>query len=116
MVKCIGQSSIASHIMRTSTPTRVVAAFIRFWNGDEGLVTLEWVGLAVAVILLAVGVISAIQSQANTAASSLGSKVAASTQSSQSDQSDGGHGQCSAPGLAIAASHANDHAALCHGQ
>src|SRR5689334_16519320 len=98
--------------MSTSAPKRIIATFVRFLGDDEGLVTLEWVGLAAAVIMLAFGALSVIQGQANTAASSLGSKVA-SAQSSQDDQSDNGHGQCSAPGLAIAASHANSHASLC---
>jgi Flp pilus assembly pilin Flp len=99
--------------MDASAQTRGIATFIRFWNDDEGLVTLEWIGLAAAVIVLAVGVISVIQSQVNTAAGSVGNKIA-SAQSPQNDQLDNASGQCSAPGLAIAASHANDHASLCH--
>jgi len=98
--------------MDASAPTRGIVTFIRFWNDDEGLVTLEWVGVAVAVIVLAFGVISVIQSQLNTAAGSFGSKVA-SAQNSPNDQPDNARGQCSAPGLAIAANHANDHASPC---
>jgi len=98
--------------MGTSTRTRGIATFIRFWREDEGLVTLEWVGLAAAVIVLAVGVISLIQGQVNTAADTIGTKVV-SAQNSPSGQLDGARGPCSAPGLAIAASHANDHASLC---
>jgi Flp pilus assembly pilin Flp len=98
--------------MDTSAPTRVSVTLIRFWNDDDGLVTLEWIGLAAAVIVLAVGVISIIQSQLNTAAGSFGSK-ATSTQLSQSDQPDSARGQCSAPGLAVAADHANNHASPC---
>jgi hypothetical protein len=79
---------------------------------EKGLVTLEWIGLATAVIVLALGVISVIQGQVNAAAGSFGSKVA-STQNSQTEQPDSARGQCSAPGLAIAAAHANDHASLC---
>lgn len=100
-------------VMGTSTRTRGIDAFRRFWNDNEGLVTLEWVGLAAAAILLAVGMISVLQGQVNTAASTLGTKVA-STQNSQNDQTDRAHGPCSAPGLVIAASHANDHASLCN--
>jgi Flp pilus assembly pilin Flp len=98
--------------MDTSAPTRGIITFIRFWNDEEGLVTLEWVGLAAAVIVLAVGVLSVIHGQVNTAAGSFGSKVA-SAQNSQNDQPDSARGQCSAPGLAIAAEHANDHASPC---
>ena len=48
---------------------------IRFLRGDEGLVTLEWVALAAAVIVLAIGVITVIQSKLNSAASTVGSKI-----------------------------------------
>jgi len=46
-----------------------------FLDSDEGLVTLEWVALAAAVIVLAIGVIIVIQSQLNTAASTVGSTL-----------------------------------------
>ena len=46
-----------------------------FLDNDEGLVTLEWVALAAAVIVLAIGVIIVIQSQLNTAASTVGSAL-----------------------------------------
>ena len=46
-----------------------------FLHDNEGLVTLEWVALAAAVIVLAVGVIIVIQSQLNTAASTVGSAI-----------------------------------------
>jgi len=46
-----------------------------FLHDDEGLVTLEWVALAAAVIVLAVGVIIVIQSQLNSAASTVGSAI-----------------------------------------
>ena len=49
--------------------------FMRFLRDDEGLVTLEWVALAAAVIVLAIGVIVVIQTQVNTAASVIGSKI-----------------------------------------
>ena len=42
---------------------------------DEGLVTLEWVALAAAVIVLAIGVIIVIQTNLNTAASTIGSTI-----------------------------------------
>ena len=42
---------------------------------DAGLVTLEWVALAAAVIVLAIGVIVVIQTNVNTAASSIGSTI-----------------------------------------
>lgn len=50
-------------------------ALARFWGDEEGLVTLEWVALAAAVIVLAVGVISVLQTKVNTAASTIGSKI-----------------------------------------
>jgi Flp pilus assembly pilin Flp len=48
---------------------------VRFLRGDEGLVTLEWVALAAAVIVLAIGVIVVIQTNLNSAASTIGSKI-----------------------------------------
>ena len=48
---------------------------VKFLRDDEGLVTLEWVALAAAVIVLAIGVIVVIQTQVNTAASVIGSKI-----------------------------------------
>jgi Flp pilus assembly pilin Flp len=42
---------------------------------DAGLVTLEWVALAAAVIVLAIGVIVVIQTNLNSAASTIGSTI-----------------------------------------
>gem|GEM_PF-2143435 len=53
----------------------ILTGLVRFLRGDEGLVTLEWVALAAAVIVLAIGVIVVIQTNVNTAASSIGSKI-----------------------------------------
>ena len=53
----------------------------RFLADEEGLVTLEWVALASAVIILAVGAASVIRTSANSAASSVGSKVVSSVNS-----------------------------------
>ena len=55
--------------------------FVKFLRDDEGLVTLEWVALAAAVIILAIGVIVVIQTQVNTAASTIGSKIVSTVQS-----------------------------------
>ena len=55
--------------------------FVKFLRDDEGLVTLEWVALAAAVIVLAIGVIVVIQGQVNTAASTIGSKIVSTVQS-----------------------------------
>ena len=55
--------------------------FVKFLRDDEGLVTLEWVALAAAVIVLAIGVIVVIQTQVNTAASTIGSKIVTTVQS-----------------------------------
>lgn len=54
---------------------------VQFLRGDEGLVTLEWVALAAAVIVLAIGVIVVIQTNLNTAASSIGSKIVSTVNS-----------------------------------
>ena len=52
-----------------------------FWRDDEGLVTLEWVALAAAVMVLAFGVISILQTKVNTAASTIGSKIVSTVNS-----------------------------------
>ena len=57
---------------------RPVNSFLR---SGEGLVTLEWVALASAVIVLGIGVISLLQPKVTTAASSVGSKVVSSVNS-----------------------------------
>lgn len=53
----------------------------RFLRDEEGLVTLEWVAIAAAVILLGIGVIIILQPNVNTAASSVGSKLISSVNS-----------------------------------
>jgi Flp pilus assembly pilin Flp len=65
--------------MVTSAHSR--AAIIDFLRDEGGLVTLEWVALAAAVIVLAVGVISLLQSKVNTAASTIGSKIVSTVNS-----------------------------------
>lgn len=52
-----------------------------FLHDNEGLVTLEWVALAAAVIVLAVGVIIVIQTQLNSAASTVGSAIVSTVNS-----------------------------------
>jgi len=52
-----------------------------FLYADEGLVTLEWVALAAAVIVLAIGIILVIQTQLNTAASVVGSAIVSTVNS-----------------------------------
>jgi len=62
--------------------TRKRLASLRlFLRDDEGLVTLEWVALAAAVIVLAIGTIIVIQTQLNTAASTVGSEIVSTVQS-----------------------------------
>ncbi|HEV8423116.1 MAG TPA: hypothetical protein VGQ40_07210 [Chthoniobacterales bacterium] len=56
-------------------------SFRLFLRDDEGLVTLEWVALAAAVIVLAIGTIIVIQTQLNTAASTVGSEIVSTVQS-----------------------------------
>jgi len=58
-----------------------MSQLVRFLRDEEGLVTLEWVALAAAVIVLAIGVIVVIQTQVNTAASTIGSKIVSTVQS-----------------------------------
>ena len=60
---------------------RSMASVMQFLRDDEGLVTLEWVALAAAVIILAVGTIVVIQTQLNTAASTVGSQIVSTVQS-----------------------------------
>ena len=48
---------------------------------DEGLVTLEWVALAAAVIILGVGVVTIIKPSVNSAASTVGSNLLSSVNS-----------------------------------
>jgi Flp pilus assembly pilin Flp len=57
------------------------SSFRLFLRDDEGLVTLEWVALAAAVIVLAIGTIIVIQTQLNTAASTVGSEIVSTVQS-----------------------------------
>ena len=53
----------------------------RFRRDEDGLVTLEWVALAAAVIILAIGTVIVIQGQLNTAASTVGSAIVSTVQS-----------------------------------
>ena len=59
----------------------VINSLVRFFRDEEGLVTLEWVALAAAVIVLAIGVVVVIQTNVNTAASSIGSKIVSTVNS-----------------------------------
>ena len=61
--------------MKNLSASRLLADLVRFVRGEEGLVTLEWVALAAAVIVLAIGVIVVIQTNLNSAASTIGSKI-----------------------------------------
>ena len=58
-----------------------MGSVLQFLTAAEGLVTLEWVALAAAVIILAVGTIVVIQFQLNTAASTVGSQIVSTVQS-----------------------------------
>ena len=53
----------------------------QFLRDDGGLVTLEWVALAAAVILLAIGTALVVRLQLNTAASTVGSKIVSTVNS-----------------------------------
>lgn len=50
-------------------------------SDDDGLVTLEWVALAAAVIILGIGVVSIIKPSVNAAASTVGSNLLSSVNS-----------------------------------
>jgi len=52
-----------------------------FLENRAGLVTLEWVAIASAVLLLGIGVISLLQPRVTTAASTVGSKLVSSVNS-----------------------------------
>jgi len=56
-------------------------SFHPFLRRCEGLVTLEWVALASAVILLGIGVITLLQPGVMSAASTVGSKLVSSVNS-----------------------------------
>ena len=60
---------------------RLVSYLKLFLRDEEGLVTLEWVALAAAVIILAIGTVIVIQTQLNTAASTVGSAIVSTVQS-----------------------------------
>ena len=60
---------------------RFVDGARQFERNEDGLVTLEWVALAAAVIILAIGTVIVIQGQLNTAASTVGSAIVSTVQS-----------------------------------
>jgi len=60
---------------------RILNRLREFVRRDSGLVTLEWVALAAAVIVLAIGVIVVIQTNVNTAASTIGSAIVSTVNS-----------------------------------
>jgi len=64
--------------MKTARRMSYLKLFLR---DEEGLVTLEWVALAAAVIILAIGTVIVIQTQLNTAASTVGSAIVSTVQS-----------------------------------
>jgi Flp pilus assembly pilin Flp len=63
------------------TIERFVGRLRDFLRAEDGLVTLEWVALAAAVIVLAIGVIVVIQLQLNSAASTVGSALVSTVNS-----------------------------------
>lgn len=67
--------------VKNQTVNGVLSNLVRFLRDEEGLVTLEWVALAAAVIVLAIGVIVVIQTNLNTAASTIGSKIVSTVNS-----------------------------------
>jgi Flp pilus assembly pilin Flp len=79
-----GPLALSGGCLRRVVPmiTRKCLGSLRlFLRDDEGLVTLEWVALAAAVIVLAIGTIIVIQTQLNTAASTVGSEIVSTVQS-----------------------------------
>ena len=67
--------------MKNQRVHSVINSLVRFFRDEEGFVTLEWVALAAAVIVLAIGVVVVIQTNVNTAASSIGSKIVSTVNS-----------------------------------
>jgi len=59
----------------------MLSRIARFLADEEGLVTIEWVALASGVIILAVGTASVVRTSANSAASTIGSKVVSTVNS-----------------------------------
>jgi len=57
------------------TTKNVRRGLIRFLREDQGMVTLEWVALAAAVIFLSAGVVATIHASVNTASSKVGSNL-----------------------------------------
>jgi len=61
--------------------SRILCHTSVFLRKDEGLATLEWVALASAVIVIAVGLIIIVRPSVNSAASSVGSNLVSSVNS-----------------------------------
>ncbi len=59
--------------MRTTTYAR--RGLVRFLRKDQGMVSLEWVALALVVIFLSAGVVVTIHASVNTASSQVGSNL-----------------------------------------
>ena len=59
----------------------MLSRVMRFLAEEDGLATVEWVILASGVIILAVRTASVVRSNANSAASTIGSKVIATANS-----------------------------------
>ena len=54
---------------------RILQRVLRFLLDEDALVTLEWVAIAAAVIVLGIGVIVILKPSVNSAASSVGSNL-----------------------------------------
>jgi Flp pilus assembly pilin Flp len=54
---------------------RILRRVLQFLRDEEALVTLEWVAIAAAVIILGIGVIVILKPSVNSAASSVGSNL-----------------------------------------
>jgi len=54
---------------------RIIRRVLRFLRDEEALVTLEWVAIAAAVIVLGIGVVLILKPSVNSAASSVGSNL-----------------------------------------
>ena len=57
----------------------------KFFEREEGLVTIEWIGVAAVMLVAAIGIASLAMGGAETAADTLGDKASAATANANAD-------------------------------
>ena len=75
--------------MKNQSVSNVAKNLVRFWRDEEGLVTLEWVALAAAVIVLAIGVVAVIIQQRVLSARRLSARSAKGTEKRTGSDAEG---------------------------